>query len=196
MLKAQGSSIESVGARANRRIYSSMEAVPASERRPVVVGEAIDDRAAALRALDELQKSNKGYFLMVEWDTHTPDPKPGLEHLVAFDKLIKEIEARVNLKDTLLLFTADHSFALRVIGESSDGSVLAGYDEWKASGVKGPTVHLRSLVVDNSHSGEEVAAIAIGPGSERVSGFFPNTRLFHVMLDAWGWKADPDVAGK
>jgi alkaline phosphatase len=133
---------------------------------------------------------------MVEWDVHTPDPKPGLEHLVALDKLIKEIQAKVDLKDTLLLFTADHSFALRVIGESSGGSVLAGYDEWKASSDKGPTVHLKSLMVDNAHSGEEVAAVAIGPGSERVNGFFPNTHLFHVMLDAWGFKADPDIVGK
>ena len=161
-----------------------------------MVGGVIDVRAAALRALAELQKSTRGYFLMVEWDAHTPDPKPGLDHLVAFDKLIKEIQAKVDLKDTLLLFTADHSFALRVIGESSDGSVLAGYDEWKASGARGPTVRLKSLVVDNSHSAEEVAAIAIGPGSERVNGFFPNTHLFHVMLEAWGWKADPAAASK
>ncbi len=195
-LKVQGSSIDAVSARARRPIYPSLEAVPAAERRPVVVGDSIDVRAASLRALDELQKSEKGYFLMVEWDAHTPDPKPGLEHIVAFDNLIKEIQQKVNLEDTLLLFTADHSFALRVIGESSEGSVLAGYDEWKALGVKGQTVRLNSLVVDNGHSGEEVAAIAIGAGSEPVSGFFPNTRLFHVMLDAWGWNADPPVPGK
>jgi alkaline phosphatase len=195
-LKTRGDSIDAVGARARRTIYSSLDDVPPSARRPVVVGDVIDARAAALRALAELQKSTRGYFLMVEWDVHTPDPKPGLEHLVALDKLIKEIQAKVDLKDTLLLFTADHSFALRVIGESSGGSVLAGYDEWKASSDKGPTVHLKSLMVDNAHSGEEVAAVAIGPGSERVNGFFPNTHLFHVMLDAWGFKADPDIVGK
>ena len=189
-VKVGGSSFEQITARSGRPIYSSLEAVPPAEKRPVVVGESVDLRAATLRALTELAKSDKGYFLMVESDAHTPDPKPGLDRLVAFDKLIKEIQARVNLKDTLLLFTADHSFALRVIGESSDGPVLAGYDEWKASGVKGQTVRLTSLVVDNSHSAEEVAAIAIGAGSERVSGFFPNTRLFHVMLDAWGFKQD------
>jgi alkaline phosphatase len=189
-LKAEGSSLDAVAARARRPIHASLEAAPPAEKRLVVVGQAIDVRAAALRALDELQKSSKGYFLMVEWDTHTPDPKPGLEHLVAFDNLIKDIQQKVNLEDTLLLFTADHSFALRVIGESSDGSVLAGYDEWKASGVKGQTVRLKSLVVDNGHSGEEVASMTIGAGSERVSGFFPNTRLFHVMMDAWGWKPE------
>ncbi len=195
-LKPRGDSIEAVGARAHRTIYPSLDQVPPTERRPVVVADVIDARAAALRALADLQKSKKGYFLMVEWDAHTPDPKPGLEHIVAFDKLIQEIQTKVDLKDTLLLFTADHSFALRVIGESSGGSVLSGYDEWKASNNKGPTVHLRSLVVDNSHSGEEVAAMAIGPGSERVNGFFPNTHLFQVMLDAWGWKADPPAPVK
>ncbi len=193
-LKAQGSSIEALAARSGRPVYSSLEAAPSSARRPIVVGETIDVRAATLRALDELRKSDKGYFLMVEWDVHTPDPKPGLDHLVAFDKLIKEVQQRVDLKDTLLLFTADHSFALRIVGESADGLVLSGYDEWKASGVKGETVRLKSLVVDDGHTGEEVAAIAIGAGSERVSGFFPNTRLFHVMLDAWGWKPDAAVS--
>jgi len=195
-LKARGTSMDALAARYRRAIHPTIEAAATERDRLVVVGEAIDVRAATLRALDELQKARKGYFLMVEWDAHTPDPKPGLDRLVAFDKLVKEVQQRVNLNDTLLLFTADHSFALRVIGESSDGSLLAGYDEWKASGVKGPTVRLKSLVVDNGHSAEEVAAIAIGAGSERVSGFFPNTRLFHVMLEAWGFKADPPAAAK
>ena len=195
-LKARGTSLDAFAARYGRSIHPTLEAAALEHERLVVVGEAIDVRAATLRALDELQKARKGYFLMVEWDAHTPDPKPGLDRLVAFDKLVKEVQQRVNLDDTLLLFTADHSFALRVIGESSDGSLLAGYDEWKASGVKGPTVRLKSLVVDNGHSAEEVAAIAIGAGAERVSGFFPNTRLFHVMLEAWGFKADPPAVSK
>lgn len=193
-LKAQGSSLDALAARSRRPIYSSLEAAPSTEKRPVVVADAVDVRAAALRALSELQKSEKGYFLMVEWDAHTPDPKPGLDHILALDKLAAEVQQRVNLKDTLLLFTADHSFALRVIGEGSDGDVLSGYDEWKISGQKGQAVRLKSLVVEDSHSAEEVAAIAIGAGSERVSGFFPNTRLFHVMLDAWGWKPDSEMA--
>ncbi|MEO8500486.1 MAG: alkaline phosphatase [Vicinamibacteria bacterium] len=193
-LKAQGSSIEGLAARYKRPVYSSLEAAPSTDRRFIVVGESIDVRAATLRALDVLQKSGKGYFLMVEWDAHTPDPKPGLDHVVSLDRLIAEVQQRVNLNDTLLLFTADHSFALRVVGESSDGPLLAGYDEWKATAVKGQPVRLKSLLVDDSHSGEEVAAIAIGAGAERVRGFFPNTQLFHVMLDAWGFKEDSPAA--
>ncbi len=192
-LKARGSSFEALAARYQRPIFTSLEAAPAERGRLVVVGERIDVRAAALRALDELQKSEKGYFLMVEWDAHTPDPRPGLDRLVSFDRLVKEVQERVNLDDTLLLFTADHSFALRVESGGPEDPLLAGYDEWKASGVRGQTVRLKHMVVDDSHTAEEVAAIAIGAGSERVSGFFPNTRLFHVMLDAWGWKPDVET---
>jgi alkaline phosphatase len=190
-LKAQNTSFEALSERYHRPIFASLEAAPALSPRPVVVGEKIDVRAATLRALDELQKGSKGYFLMVEWDSHTDDPKAGLERLLAFDNLVKEVQQRVNLNDTLLLFTADHSFSLRVESGSADEPLLAGYDEWKATAVRGQPARLKHIVVDDSHTAEEVAAIAIGAGSERVSGFFPNTRLFQVMLDAWGFKADP-----
>lgn len=192
-LKASGGSFEALSARYRRAIHPTLEAAAGERGRMVVVADRIDVRAAALRALDELQRSAKGYFLMVEWDTHTHDPKPGLEKMVAFDRLIGEIQARVKLDDTLLLFTADHSFALRTRGEGSEGQILAGYDEWKAAGgVTSQPIRLKSVLVDNSHSGEEVAAIAIGAGASRVSGFFPNTRLFHIMLDAWGFQADKE----
>ena len=192
-LKAKGNSFEALTERHHRTIHPTLEASGVDHGRVVVVADRIDVRAAALRALEELQKSPKGYFLMVEWDTHTHDPKPGLEAMVAFDKLIKEIQGRVKLDDTLLLFTADHSFALRTRGEGSEGQILAGYDEWKAAGgATNQPIRLKSVLVDNSHSGEEVAAIAIGAGSERVSGFFPNTRLFQIMLEAWGWKQDKE----
>ena len=102
------------------------------------------------KALDELQKSTAGYFLMVEWDAHTPDPKPGLDRLVAFDKLIAEVEKRVNLDDTLLLFTADHSFGLRVKGGNPGEPLLAGYDEWKATGKRGEPVRLKNVLVDDT----------------------------------------------
>jgi alkaline phosphatase len=189
-LREAGTSLDAIATTHKRVIHPTLEAAASERGRLAVVAEGIDVRAAALRALEELQRSEKGYFLMVEWDAHTHDPKPGLDRLVAFDKLVKEIQGRVKLDDTLLLFTADHSFAIRVVGEGSAGDVLAGYDEWKAAGGKGPNVRLKSVVVDNNHSGEEVAAIAIGAGAERVSGFFPNTHLFHVMLDAWGFKPD------
>lgn len=189
-LKAQGSSIDALATRYKRPVFATLAEATADRTRPIVVADQIDVRAATLRALDELQKSGTGYFLMVEWDAHTNEPKFGLDRLIAFDKLIAEVGKRVNLNDTLLLFTADHSFGLRTRGEGSGGSILEGYDEWKASGVRNQPIRLKSILVDDAHTGEEVAAAAIGVGSEQVKGFFPNTRLFSVMMDAFGFKAD------
>lgn len=192
-LAVRGTSLDALAARSKRPIFSSLEVARPENRRLIVVADTIDVRAAALTALDQLSKSDKGYFLMVEWDAHTPDPLPGLERLVAFDRLVKEIQDRVNLEDTLLLFTADHAFDLRVIGGSPDEPLLTGYDAWKAGRVAGQPARLKYLAAGSEHTADEVAAVAIGAGSERVSGFFPNTRLFHVMMDALGIK--PDTAG-
>lgn len=184
----RGTSFEALAGKHHRAIFSTLEQATAGNLRPVVVAERIDVRAATLRALDELQRSRTGYFLMVEWDAHTPDPRPGLDHVVAFDKLIAEVQQRVDLDETLLIFTADHSFALRVTGGRPGEPLLAGYDEWKATAKKGEPVRLKNVLVDDAHTAEEVAVLAIGAGAERVHGFFPNTRLFGVMLEAWGWK--------
>ncbi len=189
-LLARGTSLDALSARAKRTIFSTLEGARSERQRLIVVADKVDVRAAAFRALDELKKGDKGYFLMVEWDAHTPDPRAGLDSLVAFDKLVKEIQRSVNLKDTLLIFTADHSFDLRVTGGSRDEPLLTGYDEWKAAAA-GQPARLKYLAAGTSHTAEEVAAIAIGAGSEQVSGFFPNTRLFHVMMNALGIKPDP-----
>ena len=186
-LMERGTSFGALAEKYHRPIFSTLDQATADQLRPVVVADAIDVRAATLRALDELQKSKTGYFLMVEWDAHTPDPKRGLDHLVGFDKLIAEVEQRVNLKDTLLIFTADHSFGLRVRNGAPGEPLLTGYDEWKATAKEGEPVRLKNVLVDDTHTGEEVEVLAIGAGAERVHGFFPNTRLFGVMMEAWGW---------
>ena len=193
-LAATGTSFEKLSTDHRRPIYSSLDQVPAATARPVVVAEEIDVRAATLKALDILQKSKAGYFLVVEWDAHTDDPREGLQNVANFDKLIAEVEKRVSLDDTLLLFTADHSFGFQVDGGRRGEELLAGYDAWKASGAKQDIVRLKNVLVNDNHTGEEVPALATGAGSERVRGYFPNTYLFRVMLDAWGWKPDPKPA--
>jgi alkaline phosphatase len=194
-LTARGLSFDSLSKQHNRPIYATLDEAPAANMRPVVVADKLDVHAATLKALDILQRSDKGYFLMVEWDAHTDDARKGLQNVADFDKLIAEVEARVDLSDTLLLFTADHSFGLQVDGGRRGEPLLEGYETWKASGSKEDVVRLKNVMVNRTHTGEEVVALATGAGAERVRGYFPNTHLFDVMMSAWGWSA-PSAAGR
>ena len=195
-LTTAGTGFDQLAKAHNRPIYAKLEDAPVTNTRPIVVAEddTVDVRAATLRALDLLKGSPKGYLLVVEWDAHTDDPREGLQHIVDFDKLIAEIEKRVDLKDTLLLFTADHSFGLQVDGGKRGEPLLEGYDAWKAAQTPGAKeedlIRLKNVMVNRTHTGEEVVALATGAGAQRVHGYFPNTHLFEVAMDAWGWKAD------
>ncbi len=189
-LAARGTGYQALSQAHDRPIYASLAEAPTTNARPVVVADAVDVRAATLRALDILQPSPTGYFLVVEWDAHTDDPRQGLQNVVDFDKLIAEVQSRVDPADTLLLFTADHSFGLQVDGGRRGEPLLEGYEAWKSAGGQEGMVRLKNLLVNDSHTAEEVPVLAVGPGAEAVRGYLPNTRLFGIMMDAWGWTAD------
>lgn len=195
-LIASGSSFDKLAQAHDRQIFASLGDIPAATNRPVVVADKIDTRTATLLALDIFEKSSRGYFLVVEWDAHTDDPKEGLQNLISFDKLIAEVQARVDLKDTLLLFTADHSFGFQIDGGTRGKDIMEGYDIWKTAKNIAPadaeetTVRLKNVLVNDSHTAEEVPALAIGAGAESVRGYFPNTHLFNVMMSALGWRPD------
>jgi alkaline phosphatase len=186
---ALGKNLDEIAQAKKRPIYSSLADVPADNARPIVVLEKDMNLPEAARiALRALSKNRKGYFLMIEWDAHTDDPQRGLDNLVGFDKLMREIASTVNLKETLLLFTADHSFELRSVGGKRGEPLLAGLEEWKKTHTAKEEVRIPALRVGHSHTGEEVLAAAQGPGAEQVRGYLSNTRLFHVILNAYGWK--------
>ena len=190
LLAEAGTGFDELASRHDRPIYASLDEVDASNPRPVVVADSIDVHAATLRALELLQDSPEGYFLMVEWDAHTDDVRKGLQNVVDLDRLMAEVEQRVDLADTLLLFTADHSFGLQVDGGQRGEPLLAGYEEWKQSGARDDVVRLKNVMINRTHTAEEVMVLATGAGAHRVRGYFPGTQLFNVMLDAWGWTPD------
>lgn len=189
-LSARGSGFDALSQAHDRPIYGSLDAAPQTNRRPVVVADQIDVSAASLRALELLEQSPEGYLLVIEWDAHTDDARKGLQNVADFDQLIREIESRVDLDDTLLIFTADHSFGLQIDGGRRGEDVMQGYDAWKASGSDEDLVRLEHVIVNRSHTAEEVPVLAIGAGAERVRGYFSNTHLFRIMMDAYGWTPD------
>jgi alkaline phosphatase len=189
-LPAQGTSFDQLAEQHRRAIRTSLAEVPTTDVRPIVVGDKIDVHAATLRALEILQQGPRGYLLVVEWDAHTDDPREGLENVANFDRLIAEVQSRVDLSDTLLLFTADHSFGLQVDGGTRGQPLLAGYEAWKAADGDEPIVRIENVLVNDTHTAEEVPALAIGAGADRVRGYFPSTYLFDVIMQAWGWTPD------
>ena len=162
---------------------------PQSTKRVVALldGEDFDLAEAVNRAVQILSKNKKGFFLMVESNNHSKSPRKDLDRVVKFDTIIKSV-ADARRKDSLLLFTADHSFDLRLRGGTFGPQLLEGLEQAEAEAPKGP-VRITSLRMDNGHTGEEVLAAAQGPGAERIHGFMANTDLFRVMMAAYGWEA-------
>ena len=103
--------------KAGYAFYDSPEAIRAEDRRVVALFDSGDYQAWPVveRAISILARNPEGYFLMVEWDMHTPNVRRGLERTLEMDAVIRNAAAIAG-PDTLLLFTADHSFDLRVRG--------------------------------------------------------------------------------
>lgn len=130
-----------------------------------------DLEMAADAALDILERSPRGFFLMVESNNHSKDVVHTLDRTVKMDRLIEKVVERMKGTNTLIVFTADHSYDMRLTGSVTKGEDL-----------------LPSMVVQGNHAAEEVLVAAQGPRAEKVRGFMKNTQLFDVMMDAYGWK--------
>lgn len=123
---------------------------------------------AADHAVRVLSENPRGFFLMVESNVHFQDAERTLTRVVDFDRIIRRTAEGVG-EDALIIFTADHSYDLRLPHGLRDEDVL------------------QHVHIEDSHAAEEVLVAARGPGAERVRGYLPNTRLFHVMMEAYGW---------
>ncbi|MCL5745303.1 MAG: alkaline phosphatase [Acidobacteria bacterium] len=179
-VKALGFDMEKELRASGRPVYASLEDVPATAKRAVVVldGDFKVDLATQ-KAIQILSKNPKGFFLMVEWDMHPTNPVKGLDNVVGCDRLVARTVKEMNPKNTLVIFTADHSFNLRLIGGKR------GVQPTLPSAANNS--EKTDVAIGKEHSGEEVLVAAQGPGSERVKGFIPNTDLFRIMLSAFGW---------
>ena len=193
-LAEAGSSLEALSQESGRPILASLDEVPADATRAIVLFESsgFDVEEALVAAHRILSQDPDGYFLMVEVDTHTNNMRRGLDRMVMMDRAIARA-AEIAGPDTLLLFTADHSFDLQLRGGRVGTPLLDGLEDAEARAKQEKRGDIRSpaLHMENSHTGEPVIVAAQGPGAERVRGFMANTDLFDVMMQAFGWSDAP-----
>lgn len=173
---------------ASGRVFTSgLSLIPAGARRVVMLedDDNFDVDAATAKAIEMLSRNPKGFFLMVEWDLHPTHPEKCLDTAVRFDKLVQKTAQRMS-KDTLVIFTADHSFDFRVLSgkKGEDLKLPLGPNVAKDGKL---TEEKPAVAVGTGHTAEEVVVAAQGPGSAKVKGFLSNTDLFRVMMSAYGW---------
>jgi alkaline phosphatase len=84
-----------------------------------------------LKAIDILERGDQGYVLMVEAGRidhahHLGMAGRALDETVELDRAIAAVMARVNLDDTLIIVTADHSHNLTITGYPRRGNPILG----------------------------------------------------------------------
>lgn len=89
-------------------------------------------------------------------------------------------------EDTLILFTADHSYDLRVHDGRRGKPLLPELDQ--DFGDDQDSIRLDNVRREDDHTGEEVIVAARGPGSANVKGVMSNVDLFGIMREAFGWR--------
>jgi alkaline phosphatase len=140
------------------------------------------DRAKPANAIDEpsladmtekavklLQKNGKGYFLMVEGGRidhalHNTNAKRALEDTIAFDDAIKRALGLVDLKNTLVVVTADHDHTMTINGYSHKGNNILG----KVTDIKKTTVQ-KTPVLATAGDSLPYTALVFGNGAVRNS---------------------------
>jgi len=116
------------------------------------------------QALTKLKMSKEGFFLLVEAGRidhghHDNKAKMALEETVMLDKTVAAVLDLVDVKDTLLMVTADHSHAVTMSGYPVRGNNILG--------VVKPNEYTKEYVVttlDNKKQPYQTISYANGPG--------------------------------
>ncbi|MEZ5425941.1 MAG: alkaline phosphatase [Pyrinomonadaceae bacterium] len=83
------------------------------------------------KAIDILSNNKKGYFLMVEAGKidhghHDGNAFRALTEAIELSNAVRTAEQKVNLKDTLIIVTADHSHTMTISGYPARGNNILG----------------------------------------------------------------------
>ncbi len=157
----------------------ALQAVNPGQTKVVMLDDDLDMpmKPAVEAAMAHLSNNPKGFALVVFSDCHTGKAKTSLQRIVDLDNVVREV-AQKHKDDSLILWTADHSYDLRIKGETLTETLK------KNEGKK----IIAAVSLEDEHTAEEVPVLAIGPGSERVHGYISNTDVFHILMAAPGWE--------
>ena len=148
-----------------------------SDRVIALFDEEFDFDAAVQQAVARLSKNPKGFLLIAHSDCHTGKARTSLQRVVDLDKAAAKASEQLK-SNTLILFTADHSYDLRIKGETLT-ETAKNSDHTKIA---------VAVSLEDAHTAEEVPLLGMGPGSERISGYMSNTDVFKIMMASYGWK--------
>jgi alkaline phosphatase len=149
-----------------------------ADKQPLTVSGGRDYLSFAVRQGVQYleQKSNKGFFLMVEgsqidWMNHANDGRGVVMETLDFDRAIWEAIQYANKKgNTLVLVTADHeSGGMSIEADSRMNKLKFGF-------------------TTNGHTAAMIPVFAYGPGANLFRGIFENTTIYHKMRAALGLK--------
>ncbi len=112
------------------------------------------------KAIDILSKNPKGYFLMIEGGridhgSHANNAYRTLTDAVAMNDAVKAVLAKVDIKDTLVIVTADHSHTLNIIGYPDRDTNILGLVKERGK-----------IALDNNKKPYTVIQFANGPGAK------------------------------
>ena len=158
-------------------------------------------------AVKFLSESTDGFFLVVEGaridhGNHNKEPFLALTDTIEFSNTVREVLRFVDLSETMVLVTADHSSALAFSGYPTRGMPVLGslsYPEISFSGgSKFQAGHLETNKSAQSqnpasseddlakHAGEDVPAYATGYKARLIKGVMEQNELFGVILESLG----------
>jgi alkaline phosphatase len=162
------------------RYLDSLTAVAETTKETRVIAllddEQFDFTTAVQEAVARLPRNPNGFLLVAHSDCHTGKTRTSLQRIIDLDKALAAVAEPLK-NNTLILFTADHSYDLRIKGESLTETSKES-DHKKIVSV---------VSLEDEHTAEEVPFLGMGPGSERIGGFMANTDVFRVMMANFGW---------
>ncbi|KAB7649043.1 alkaline phosphatase [Polymorphobacter fuscus] len=148
-------------------------------------------------AVKRLQASSpKGYYLMVEGGRidhahHGTNPYRALTDAQQFSRAVAAVLKSVDLNDTLVLVTADHSHTLNMAGYPERGNDILGYIKNAKGGEGGPLVSKEGYALDDRGRPMTTLTYANGPFlSPGLSRLLPPTDKNYLTDKVYGTQSE------